>query len=55
MAHLDSYKMGIGALFPEVKPSGSETDHSPLSTAEVKNVWSFTFIPPACLHGVVLN
>jgi hypothetical protein len=34
---------------------GREADHSPPSTAEVKNTWSCTFTPQIRLHVVVLN
>jgi hypothetical protein len=34
-----------GALSPEVKRSGRESDHSPPSSAEVKNAWSYTSTP----------
>jgi len=27
-----------------------EADHSPPSSAEIKNVWSYTFTPPVRLH-----
>jgi len=40
-----------GALSPGVKLPRSKTDYSPLSTAKVKNVWSYTFtsaISPWC-------
>jgi hypothetical protein len=40
---------------PEVKWSGREADHSPSPSAEVKNVWSCTSIPPIRVHDVVLN
>jgi hypothetical protein len=32
-----------------------EVDHSPPSSAEVKNEWSYTSAPPACLHSVDRN
>jgi hypothetical protein len=38
-----------------VKRSESETDHSPPSSAKVKNEWSYTSTPPIRLHGVVLS
>jgi hypothetical protein len=38
-----------------VKRSGREANHSPPSTAEVKNTYSCTSTPPIRLHGVVLN
>jgi hypothetical protein len=44
-----------GAISPGVKRQGREADHSPPSSAEVKNVWSYTFTPPLRLHGVVLS
>jgi hypothetical protein len=34
-----------GALSLGVKRPGREADHSPLSSAEVKNVWSYTSTP----------
>jgi hypothetical protein len=37
-----------------VKRPGREVYHSPPSSAEVKNAWSYTFTPPIRLHGVVL-
>jgi len=44
-----------GVVFPGIERSGSETDHSPPSSAEVKNVWSYLSISPTLLHGVVLG
>jgi len=38
-----------------VKRLGREADHSPPSSAEVKNTSNCTFIHPIRLHGVVLN
>jgi hypothetical protein len=35
----------LGALSLGVKRPGREADHSPPSSAEVKNVWSYTSIP----------
>jgi len=43
-----------GALFLEVKRPRLEADHSPPSSAEVKNAWSYTSTPPI-LHGMVLS
>jgi hypothetical protein len=31
-----------------------KADHSPPSSAEVKNAWSYTCTPSICYHGVVL-
>jgi hypothetical protein len=41
-------------LFWEVKRPEREVDHSPLSSAEVKNARSCTSTPPIRLYGVVL-
>jgi hypothetical protein len=41
--------MGKGVLFLGVKRPGREADCSPLSSAEVKNVWSYTSTPPYVL------
>jgi hypothetical protein len=38
-----------------VKRPGGEADHSPPSSADVKNAWSYTSTPPVCLHGVMLS
>jgi hypothetical protein len=43
-----------GALSLGVKRPGRE-DHSPPSSAGVKNAWSYTSTPPIHLHGVVLS
>jgi hypothetical protein len=43
------------ALSPQVKRPGREVDHSPPSSAEVKNAWGYTSTPPIFLYGVVLN
>jgi hypothetical protein len=39
-------------LFPGAKRPECESDHPPLSGAEVKNEWSYTSTPPIYLHGV---
>jgi hypothetical protein len=44
-----------GALSLGVKRPESEADHLSLSSAEVKNAWSYTFTFPVRLHGVVLS
>jgi len=38
-----------------LKRAGRETDHSPPSSVEVKNVLSYASAPPIRLHGVVLR
>jgi hypothetical protein len=38
-----------------VKWPGREADHSPQSSAKVKNEWSYYFHTSICLQGVVLN
>jgi hypothetical protein len=42
------------ALSVEVKRPVCEADHSPPSSAKVKNAWSYTSTPPVRLHGVCL-
>jgi hypothetical protein len=39
----------------QVKRPGREADHSPPSSAEVKNAWSYTSNPPVRLYGVALS
>jgi hypothetical protein len=51
-AHPASCPVGTRGSYPGGKAAGSWTDHSPLSSAEVKNVWSYISIPPLCLHGM---
>jgi hypothetical protein len=53
--HPASYPMGTRGSFPGVKRPGREADHPPPSSAEVKNAWSYTSIPPIRLHGMVLS
>ena len=38
--------------FPGVKQLGREVKHSFPSSAEVKNEWSCTTMPPMCLHSL---
>jgi hypothetical protein len=40
---------------PGVKRPGGEADHSPPSSAEVKNEWSCISTPPIHLHGMVFS
>jgi hypothetical protein len=35
-----------------IKWQRREVSHPPQSSSEVKNEWSYTFIPPLCLRGV---
>jgi hypothetical protein len=44
-----------GALSVRVKWPGREADNPPPSSAEAKNVWSYTSTLPVRLHGVVLS
>jgi hypothetical protein len=53
-AHPVSNPMGTWALSPGVKWPRNETDHSPPSSAEVKNDGAIPPIP-IHLHGMVLN
>jgi len=41
---------GTGSSFPWLKRPGHEVDHSPLSSAEVKNGGSYTATPSPRLH-----
>jgi hypothetical protein len=43
------------ALFPGVRRPGREADHSPPTTAEIKNTSIYTSTPPDAFKGVVLN
>jgi hypothetical protein len=43
-----------GALSPGVKWQGRDADHSPTSSAEVKNAWNYTSTPPINVNGVAL-
>jgi hypothetical protein len=45
----------LGAFSLGVKRPGREAAHSPPSSAEVKNAWSYISTPPIRLHGVVLS
>jgi hypothetical protein len=44
-----------GALSLGVKRPGRQADHSPPSSAKVKNAWNYTSTPQIRLHGVVLR
>jgi len=43
--------MGTGVSSPGVERPGREADHSSTSSAEVKNEWSYTTIPPYAFMG----
>jgi hypothetical protein len=53
--HPASYPMVTRDYFLGVKQPRREADHSPPSSAEVKNVWIYTSTPPIRLHGVELS
>jgi hypothetical protein len=38
--------MGTGGSFQGVKRQGREADHSPPTSAEVKEMWIYTSTPP---------
>jgi hypothetical protein len=44
-----------GTLSPGIKRPWHEADHSPESSAEVKNAWSYAATPSTRLHDVVLS
>lgn len=50
--HPACYSAGTGDYFPEAKVARLETNHSPLSKAEVKNKWKSSPLPgvPSCTH-----
>jgi hypothetical protein len=48
------YPMGNRGFSLGTKRPGREADHSPPSSAEVKNAWSYTSALPIRLHGVEL-
>jgi len=43
---------GYQGSFPALKQLGHEINHSPPSSAEVKNDWSYTSTPLVCLCGM---
>jgi hypothetical protein len=51
-AHPASYSVGTGFFFLGVNRPWREVDHSPPSTAELKNEWSHTSAPTVCLYDV---
>jgi hypothetical protein len=54
-AHSASYSMGTGSITPGVNRPELKADHSPPSSSEVKNKWSYTSTPPVGLNGVVFS
>jgi hypothetical protein len=50
-----SYRMGTRGSFPGENRTGREAEHSPSSSAEVKNALRYSSTPPICLHGVMLS
>jgi hypothetical protein len=45
----------LGSLSSRVKQAVCEADHSPPSSAKVKNGGPISPLSPICLHGMVLN
>jgi hypothetical protein len=43
---------GYWGSFPRVTQPGHEVNHSPVSSAKLKNEWSYMSIPHICLHGM---
>jgi hypothetical protein len=54
-AHRASYPMGTRVSLLGVRQPGRKADHSPPSSAEVKNAWNYPSTPPVRLHGAVLS
>jgi hypothetical protein len=50
-AHPASYTMGTRAVSLEVKQPGREADHTPPSSAKVKNAWNYTSTSAIRLHA----
>jgi len=51
--HPASCQLGTMSSSPgHIVAQGFDDDHSPASSAEVKNEWSYTSTPPMCLYGV---
>jgi len=48
-----SYSMGRESPFLGLKRLGHEADHSPQTTAKVKNGGSYTSTSPVCLRGIM--
>ena len=46
LAHVATFSLSTGCLFL------GKADHSPPSTAGVKNEWGYTSTTPICLHGM---
>jgi len=46
---------GYRGSFQQVKMPRIEDDYLPLSSAEIKSVWSLTSTPPICLPGMDKN
>jgi hypothetical protein len=53
--HPVSCPMGTGGSFPGVKRSEREVDHSPLSSAEVKNGEAATPLPDVFMEWCLIN
>jgi hypothetical protein len=47
--HLESYSMGTGGFFAGGKRPGREADHSPPTSARVKDMWICASTPPYVL------
>jgi hypothetical protein len=45
----------LGFLSVRIKWLECEGDHSPPSSTEVMNLWSYTSTPPISFHGMVLS
>jgi len=52
-AHPVSYPVATRSSFLKVKWSGHEADHSPPSSADIKECMDLSLHSPICLHGAV--
>jgi hypothetical protein len=50
--HFPSFSVCTGFISPGLKRPGREVNRLPLTSAEMKNEWSYTTIPPICLRYV---
>jgi hypothetical protein len=50
-----SYALGTGGCSLVLKRPRREADRSSPSSAQVKNAWNYTSIPPIRLHSVIIN
>jgi hypothetical protein len=50
--YLPSCSMGTGILLQGLMRPGRDVNHALPPIADVQNEWSYTSVPPICLHGL---